>query len=293
MNTTITRNIGILMLVIIFSCCFLGQRAQSVQNQTASETEPKVPEPRSSEGLGEAAGETKKSRAETNFVKTADFYLRDGKLAFGKLISDDKNKITIEQIDEGKIVVSTYSKREVDTRTLRFKNVLEYKYYIELAEYFSGRTWDFRDDPDDFIEAIRCYEKAKQLISEAQDSEKIGQINDKLKGLEEDRKVWIRETTSRAELKKLEFEAEFENRLKGLEGRINAANQRLDKNITDAKEDYQKLGNSISAMNKDTLQQLNGLKEQVRSNTIMIARIDDYLRWNPWPSPLPQQPKSE
>ncbi len=278
MNTKITRDIGILASAIIFGCCFLVSNAQSVQNQTASETEQKAPE---------AAGETRKPRAETNFVKTADFYLRDGKFVSGRLITDDKNKIIIEQIDESKIVVSTYGKREVDTRTLRSQNVLEYKYYIELAEYFSGRTWDFRDDPDDFIEAIRCYEKAKQLLLESQDSEKIEQINEKLKHLEEDRKVWTREVTSRAELKKLEFEAEFENKLKEIENKISTTGQQLDKNIAAVKEDYQKLGNSISATNKDILQQYERLRDQVRSNTIMIARIDDYLRWHPLPPPQP------
>ncbi len=115
----------------------------------------------------------------------ANFYLRDGKLVFGKLVSEEKNKITVERLDESRIVVSTYSKREIDSRTLQVRSIAEAAYYIELAEYFSGRTWDFRDDPDDFIQAIRCYEKAKRFLAETQgpDSEKIDEINKKIEHL--------------------------------------------------------------------------------------------------------------
>ena len=49
---------------------------------------------------------------------------------------------------------------------------------VAIAEYFTARTWDFVDDPDDFIEAIRCYEKAKQsLQAGGADSEKIADID--------------------------------------------------------------------------------------------------------------------
>ena len=249
MKTTGVINTAAFILVTVFSCYFSMLPylyAQTSQNQRTVKTEQKTPE---------TSPETKKSKPKTSFVKTAGFYLRNGKLVFGKLVSEDKNKITVEQLDEGRVVVSTYSKREVDTRTLHIRKVLEYKYYIGLGEYFSGRTWDFKDDPDDFIQAIRCYEKAKQSVEENQTrgSLKIEQINISLKQLQADRQVWIRETASRAELKKLEFEAEIETRLKELEDKINANSQQvnksmeqLDKIIADMKDNRQKLEKSIS-----------------------------------------------
>ena len=106
------------------------------------------------------------------------------------------------------------------------------------------------DDPDDFIQAIRCYEKAKQSVEEnqTQSSEKIEQINISLEQLQADRQIWIRETTSRAELKKLEFEAEIETRFKELADKINANSrqvnksmEQLDKIIMDMKNNHQKL----------------------------------------------------
>lgn len=208
-------------------------------------------------------------------VKMADFYMRDGKLVFGKLVLEDKNKVTIEQLEGSTIVVSTYSKRDIDPRTLQTRAVPEYKYYMDLAEYFSGRTWDFRDDPDDFIQAIRCYEKARQSVSgsEAADSERIEQINERIKQLQADREVWTREVQSRAELKKLEFQAEFEKRFKELEDKVNAGSQkisesveRFDKVMTEMQDNHKKLEQSISVMGQEMSRQLNILADRVETN---------------------------
>ncbi len=169
----------------------------------------------------EVPGQTPAALApRANSVRTVDFHLRTGELIYGKVLTEDKNKITIERLDESKIVVNTYGRREIDPRTLDIKTVPEYRYYLDLADYFAGRTWDFRDDPDDFIQAIRCCEKAKSALgttAAGQDSERIEQINERIKKLEADRQVWEIQVKSRAELKKLKFEAEAVNKLKELE----------------------------------------------------------------------------
>jgi len=184
MKNIIAVSTGAFVLVIAFSCCLSSLYAQASRSLKPAETERR------------ASGTVQRStspRARTDFVKMANFYLRDGKLVFGKLLSEEKNKITVERLEESRIVVSTYSKREIDSRTLQTRNVPEVRYYIELAEYFSGRTWDFRDDPDDFIQAIRCWEKAKQSIAETQgqDSERIVEINKKINRVQADRKVGV------------------------------------------------------------------------------------------------------
>jgi len=217
-----------------------------------------------------------------NSVRTVDFHLRTGELIYGKLVAEDKNKITIERLDEGRIVVQTYGRREIDARTLDIKTVPEYRYYLDLADYFAGRTWDFRDDPDDFIQAIRCCEKAKAALgttAAGQDSERIEQINDRIKKLEADRQVWETQVKSRAELKKLEFEAEAVNKLKELETKVNAGSQqvtksveRLDKAVTDIQENHRKLEGGLYGIQ----QQLNVLAERTAVN----ARLMDPWRWN-------------
>jgi len=229
-------------------------------------------------------------------VKTVDFHLRDGRLVFGKLISEDKNKITIEELDESRIISTTYSKREVDARTMHTKSILEYKYYTDLAEYFAARTWDFIDDPDDFIQAIRCYEKAKQIILQTQtpESEKVRQIEQKIKNVKSDRDIWTEQTQSRAKLKSLEFETEVEKRLERLEYKVKTNSNNLERNSDDTRKRYLKIKRDISDMEKDISQQFDTMTRQIESNTALLARIDDYLRWHRWypPPPPPPQPQN-
>ncbi len=260
-------------LVIAFTCCFSTAYAQKNQDQEMLETEPTA---------GETSQKHTRSRPRKNFIKMTDFHLRNGKLVSGKLVSEDKNKVVVEQLDGSRIVVSTYSKREIDARTLHTKNVPEAKYYLNLAEYFAGRTWDFRDDPDDFIQAFRCYEKAGQLVAETQgrDLEKIEQINKKIEQLQADRQVWIRETSSRAKLKKLEFEAEIEIRIKELEDKVNASSRQIDETVEQLNKLTDDIRENISKTNKNLARQLQMLRTQIEFN----RRLIDRLRWySPYP----------
>lgn len=281
MKNTIAISAGAFILVIAFNRCFPNLYAQSSPKSELAETK---------QTTAGTFRKTEESRPKMNFVKMADFYLRNEELVFGKLVSESKNKIIVEELDESRIIVSTYSKRQIDSRTLRTRSIPEYKYYLELAEYFSARTWDFTDDPDDFIQAIRCYEKAKQLVEQpqTQDSEKVEQINQMIKKLQADRQVWIRETTSRAKLKKLEFEATIETRMNELEDKVNASVQkidetveRFDKIIVDTKENNQKLKEVILEIDKDISRQLDILENRVYRNRRLIDDIN--YSWRRYP----------
>ncbi|MGA2071313.1 MAG: hypothetical protein ABSG97_08175 [Sedimentisphaerales bacterium] len=225
-----------------------------------------------------------KPRARVDSVTMVDFYMRDGNTVSGKLISDDSTQLIVEQPFESTIVTRTYSKREVDTRTVRTKPMPEWQYYSKLAEYFAARTWDFVDDPDDFIEAIRCYEKAKQsLQAGGADNERIAEIDKAIKKIQDDRVVWTREVESRAKLKKLEYDAEAENRLKKLERTIAESNAKLnesikylDKTAEDLKKDYQNVDKTVGDLNKDMVKQINNLQVQITDDTVLIR--DLYLR---------------
>ncbi len=262
---------AILISLLVLSLCFSQQKDTAISKQ---------------------AGQLRPKPA---VIKMVDFHLRDGQLIFGKLISDDKNKLTVERLDESRIVVSTYSKRDIDARTMQTKNILEYKYYTDLAEYFSGRTWDFRDDPDDFIQAIRCYEKARELVLETQspDSKKVTQIDKKIEQLKEERQAWTEQAESRARLKSLEFEAGMEKRIEELEAMINQARRRTEKNKADIRDNSVKLNRNISAMKKDITRQFDVMVNRIETNAALLNRIDDYLRWlnwHPWPL-VPQLPR--
>ncbi len=279
---------GLLIVAVVFIYSFLNLYAQTGPTEKPAATEQPA--------VG-TAQQTKSSLPRPSAVKMAEFYLRDGKLVFGKLLSDEKNRITIEQLDENKIIVSTFSNKEIDGRTSHTKNMPESQYYIELAEYFSGRTWDFRDDPDDFMQALRCYEQARQCLAETYDpnSEKIAEVDERIKRLQQDKERWIKEITPRAELKKLEFEAEGEKRIKELENKLNLLGQKIDKSLADTKSDYQKLEKSISDTNKDIFQRLDILSERVDVNRRLIESIIYHHHWRwypPYRIVVPEKPDS-
>ncbi len=283
MKTISSKRIMITTLIIQLSFCSVLY-AQSGQQQDTAKT---------SKTNSEDSEQTKDSGQRMTFVKMVDFYLRDGNLVYGKLVSEDKNKIIVEQLKESTMVPTTYSKRDADTRTIDIRNTPEYKYYLELAEYFAGRTWDFRDDPDDFIQAIRCYEKAKQLLSQTQREfdEQIKDINRKIGKLQEDREVWTRETESRAKLRKLEFEAELENKLKEVINKVSENSQQVDvamtvlkQTVEDMKLENKKLAEDISKENKDIYQQLRKLESWIRTNKRLI---DELWRRYHWSIPTP------
>jgi len=223
-------------------------------------------------------------RPRMDFVKTADFYLRDGRFVHGKLLDENKNRITVEELQASKIVVATYSKREIDTRTLDVKGIPESKYYIRLGEYFAGRTWDFRDDPDDFIQAIRCYEKARRSIlqSERPDRE-LDTVNEKLNKLREDREMWTKEVESRARLQKLELEATFPQRMQQLEDKVNANTQAFSDTLPVIENRYRKLDKNVSDISKKLSYRLDKLEKQVKSNEKVIRRIEDRSHYYYYP----------
>lgn len=289
----ITGAISTVAFILILACsCFSQAHAQADPNSTTVETSPIMQKilrmgAQTQRKAVETSQTTRQpSRPRPNSVKTADFYLRNGQLVFGKLVSEDKNKVTIEQLTASKIIVTTYSRREIDPRTLQTKNVPEYKYYMDLAEHFSSQTWDFSDDPDDFIQAIRCYEKAKQAVvgTSLLESERIKEINEEIMRLQADRQVWEREVETRAKLKKLEFEAEGQTRLNELEDRINISNQtfnesaeQLDNIIREIQDNRQRLEQSLSMIEQDIRRQLNILATQVEANRRIINPFYGYL----------------
>ncbi len=222
---------------------------------------------------------TKRVKPRMQFVTIAEFYLPDGKAVSGKLVVEDKNQVVIEERVESMVTTRSYSKREMDSRSLTRRKVPEAAYYTDLARYFAARTWDFRDDPDDFILAIRAYEKAKQSIQDS-DRGDPAEIDRAIEKLREDREIWTRQVESRAKLKDLEFEAELPKRLKQIEERLAESAVRLDESVesfkqtaTDIAADNQRIKNSIVKLNQDFTRQLRLLDARIVDNRAAINNI--------------------
>ncbi len=226
--------------------------------------------------------EDEKDKVRLAAVRTISFYLRSGRLVTGRLISEDKNQITVEELDESKIFVSTYSKKEIDSRTMRQTKMPELKYYLDLAEYFESRIWDFRDDPDDFVQAMRFYEKAREIIEQSQERVPTSaeEIEEKLKQLREQKDLWAKEVKKRAELKRLEFEATFDvrldeinNEVDGLAQALREMGERLDGLAKRKQDNYKKIENRLSKMDRSTNAKLKELEARIEMNEREIDRL--------------------
>ncbi len=262
--------------LLLFSICFAAAISEPNKSSLASENTFAA-----------------KSKPRVDTVTMADFYLRDGNVVSGRLLSDDKNQVVVEQTSDSTLVTRSYTKKKIDSRTLTTRIVPESRYYAQLAEYFKARTWDFSDDPDDFIQVIRCYEKAKQaLLNAGADEEKVAQVDNEIKKIKQDREVWESQVESRAKLKKLEYDAEAENRLKNLEKQVFESNiklnesiKHLDKTAEDMKSDYQQLQNTVADMNKDFIEQTRTIETQIQDIREDIKDI--WRRCCSRPRPIP------
>jgi hypothetical protein len=271
MRTISAISAGILLFVWVFSYSASGAPAEANSDGNSTKTEGET---------RQTSQQAEKLGKKMDFVKLVDFQLNNGNAVSGRLISEDKNKIVVEEVQDDAMVVATYNKKEIAPRTLDTRSMLEYKYYLSLAEHFSAKTWDFQNDPDDFIQAIRCYEKAKRLLTDAgrQDNE-ANQIDEKIKQLQADREVWTREAESRARLKKLEFESTIEQKLKDIENKLNATGQQLDKNmqqidktIAAVQNNHQKFEANVSKTNEDVTRRLQYIESRLKEDERIIGR---------------------
>lgn len=147
-------------------------------------------------------------------VKTASFILDDGKTVYGLVHNDDRTMITISEVRSNIIVLTTYLKSEIDSR-ITYKLIPEPEYWETTAGYFLKRSWDFKDDPDDFTQALRCCRKALEIYTQylGESHEKVAETKAKIKSIENEQEQWIKQATTRAELKKLELQSAINERM--------------------------------------------------------------------------------
>jgi len=209
-------------------------------------------------------------RPRTNTVRMVEFNLNDGTAVSGRVVVEGRNQITVEKRVGSTLELATYNKRDIEPRSQRTRAIPGYKYYMDNGEYFSSRTWDFRDDPDDFIQAIRSYEKAKELLAGSGLDDRVAQIDAQLTRLKHDKGVWEREVRSRAELKKLELDATLTARIKNLEKKIDEASKKAGDNSkqlaqlkTDIESNYEQLRQDVLALNDSVTRELQVLRNEV------------------------------
>ncbi len=220
---------------------------------------------------------------ETVRIKT--FYLRDGSLVMGRVISEDRNQITLEELNQSPIVVSMYAKRQIASGTMHTQVMSKLDYCRKFAALFASKAWDFKDDPDDFIQAIRLYEKAKQLLSQAADPDpqEISEIDQKIAQVKADREIWITEAESRAELSKLQTQAVIDQQMDELKQEITKNTAELAAIRQTLDDHYKTLEQRISDLDltfEDLSRRLQQATDDIEENKEDIRELRrDYRRY--------------
>lgn len=216
-----------------------------------------------------------KAKVPMEKVRTVSFFLDDERNVQGKVVSEDKSQITVAAFAGSTIAVSTYDRNKIAARSIRYKTMPESKYWETAAEYFAARTWDFENDPDDFIQAIRCYEKAKFLASGAFGAEHdtVKQLKKKIEQVKADKERWTAEAESRARLKRLELESAFDARMSKTERLVSQNSEQL-RRIRVTLEEFQ-LDTSITELRADIDAWLLRVQSDINTN----RRDIDNLRY--------------
>ncbi len=233
-----------------FACLLSVLYAQTDQTQSSSKQTPTL------------APISPKQPQSHRIVRTKTFYLKDGTVVMGRVISEDRNQITLEQFNQSPMVVSIYAKRQIASGTTHTQIMSELDYYKKYAALFATRAWDFRDDPDDFIQSIRLYEKAKQLLSQAPepDPQEISEIDKKIAQVKADREIWITEAKSRVELSKLQTRAVIDQRMEEL------------------KQGISKNAHEVSAIKQTIAQNQKALNQRMSDSDETLKDLHNWLR---------------
>ena len=193
-------------------------------------------------------------------------------MVHGRLIQDKKNIIIVKQTDQSKLIMHTYGKRQVDTRTIDTTRVWTVNYWQNLAEYFWGRTWDFRSDTDDFIQSIRCCENALDALPRDDDryARQADEIEKKLHTITADYQRWQKLIEKRAAQQKLEADATLPQRLESTETGLEKNADRIETLADQLDSRTEDLTAEVSRVRKDIAIDLNRLSEQLNRNRYRI-----------------------
>jgi hypothetical protein len=157
-------------------------------------------------------------------VQLISFNLTGGQRINGKLVSEDPYQIEIDQVKGSRILLSTYSKNDIDKTSIIYRTVSELDYWRDTGKYFLQKVWDFQDDPDEYMQAIRCYQKAKAITEDAlgSDHKLVTELDEKIDEIEKDMDKWAGQAKSRLEMRNLEVLSTLDVRLQKFQEQISA-----------------------------------------------------------------------
>ena len=155
-------------------------------------------------------------------------------------------------------------------------------YYLDLSEHFTRQTWDFQHDPDDFTQAIRFAEQARQLLTSASpsDSPQLTKAQQQITRLQADRKLWQKEMQTRAELNQLELAATLDQTLTKLRTDLDSLRTDIDELRTGSSPAQRALTQTITNLETRLADQLLTLRRALQDNQNQINDLWDEVEDN-------------
>lgn len=214
-------------------------------------------------------------------VQLVSFILNNGDAVTGRVESEDAFEMKLSQVKNASFISTKYHKNEIDRKTIIYKNISELDYWRNTGDYFLQKLWDFENDPDEFIQAGRCFQKARELVAEAlgEDNKLVAELDEKIKKINADMENWSEQAKKRAEMRNLET-------LATLDAKLEKFSQQIEENskaVADLRAELKTI--SSSSGNYDQLREKVGsadilirvLEQRV---TKMEGDMDSMWRWN-------------
>lgn len=214
-------------------------------------------------------------------VDMISFVTLEGQTIRARIISEDKTQITVSFPKDSKFITVSYGRDQFFPNSINRQSMLDIDYWTEMAALFESQIWDFQNDPDDFINAIRCYENARDIAAAVRGNshELVKSFQQKIDELNSQQQKWEQTAQKRIEQIKLENQANEEDKFKDIYKAIDENNQRLAV-IENSLAELQKTQTALNELRtqtqefqKITSEDLEKLNQLIQTNSRQI----DYL----------------
>jgi hypothetical protein len=214
-----------------------------------------------------APSQVRKAAAET--VRTISFRLKDGRAVSGRVLNEDRAQVTIAEPVGGTLQTATYSRGDFEPRSISYQTINEYQYWLNTGQYFESRTWDFKDDADEFAQAVRCYQTAYNIAVGAmgKDSAIALEAEGRVKKAVEARQQWMDVAKPRAQMAEMEFKSTLAQKLDELNRAVQACRNDIDR-----------LSQSQVADRADLRRYQREMDSRLQRMAEDIRRTHDYIR---------------
>lgn len=220
-----------------------------------------------------------RNRAQT--FKIITYTNIEGKTVWARVITEDREYVTISYPENSRIVTNTIHRDMIIENSMVHQNISEFDYWKQMAEYFYAKTWDFQNDGQDFVQAKRCYQNARDVVINlrGKDHAMAKEIDSKISELDREAEKWIEMVKEKVEFDKLEFQSRLQIQMVQFDSTLTDNTLAIEK-IQEDVEKLQEMPDAIENLKKEivkSFEAVNGdmksISQDVEKNSLRIDRI--------------------